>query len=214
MAELELRAELAKIAGIGFIRAKTLIDAGVKSVNDLKKPEIFNTLPDEAKLEVTYPVLRQIPWQFAHDFIENVPKHFMALGSYRRKKPLLSDIDLVTTVKMDRAAKDFENAAKAYEIVGKFVSGDTRTAYIVKFRDTYFKVDIFHTPKDQLPAAILHWTGSMLWNIRCRALAKRKGYLLNEKGLFKHGKAIPVKSEEDILQIIGINYKPPEERSK
>ncbi len=222
MESLQLQTDLAKIAGIGLKRAKELIDAGVTRVSDLRKPQYFDTLPDEAKLEVKYSVSHKLPWEFAHEFISLMPKHFMALGSYRRKKQTLGDVDLVTTVEMSRAVRDFENSAKStaktstktskYEIVGKFASGDTRTGYIVRYRGVYFKVDIFHAPKSQLPAATLHWTGSMLWNIRCRYIAKRKGYLLNEKGLFKDGKSIPVKSEEDILEIIGVKYLPPEER--
>ena len=134
-----------------------------------------------------------------------------ALGSYRRKQPIVHDIDLFTTGNLADADREFRNSA---DVLGKFADGDRRTAYIVRFEGKNIKVDIFRAPEDERAAAVLHWTGSVQWNIRCRAAAKRRGYKLNEKGLFtvRTGKRVNAPTEEDILKIIGVTWRPPEER--
>jgi DNA polymerase/3'-5' exonuclease PolX len=211
----ELIASLLKLPGIGIPRANKLIKMGLKSVKDLKREPYISELTDETKLYLKFDVMEEIPWEFADKFVKTIPEYFLVLGSYRRKRPIVHDIDLFTTKHLSEADRDFQNG-KGYKVVGKFVDGSVRIAYIVKFQSRYMKVDIFHAPEEELPAAILHWTGSVRWNIRCRFQAKRKGYLLNEKGLFdrKTNRRIPVKSEEEILEKIGIAWKPPEEREK
>lgn len=188
---------------------------GLKSIDDLKKKPFVDDLTPETHMHLRYQVMPEIPWDLADRFVKKVPKYFLALGSYRRKRPIVHDVDLFTTKDLTVADRDFR-AGSGYEVMDKFIDGDVRIAYIVKFEDKYIKVDIFHAPEDELPAAVLHWTGSVFWNVRCRFQAKRKGYLLNEKGLFdrKTGKRIPVKDEKEILSIIGITWKPPEEREK
>jgi DNA polymerase/3'-5' exonuclease PolX len=45
-----------------------------------------------------------------------------------------------------------------------------------------------------------------------RGIAKRKGYLLNQNGLFASGKLLKVKSEKEIFDFLKIGYVKPEFR--
>jgi DNA polymerase (family 10) len=45
-----------------------------------------------------------------------------------------------------------------------------------------------------------------------RHLAKEKGMMLNQKGLYKNGVLIPAKNEREIFRKLGMEYLPPEER--
>lgn len=45
-----------------------------------------------------------------------------------------------------------------------------------------------------------------------RHLAKEKGIMLNQTGLYKNGQIIPAKDERDIFRKIGMKYLPPDER--
>ena len=74
-------------------------------------------------------------------------------------------------------------------------------------------------PSDQYYCGLLYFTGSDMFNKDMRKVALEKGFTLNEYSLRKldekgnPGKAMSVKSEEDIFKYIDYPYKKPEERS-
>ena len=45
-----------------------------------------------------------------------------------------------------------------------------------------------------------------------RHLAKEKGMILNQNGLYKNGQMIPAKDERDIFRKLGMKYLPPGDR--
>ena len=53
----------------------------------------------------------------------------------------------------------------------------------------------------------MYFTGNREFNIRMRAIAKNKGYLLNQYGLFKKtGQRVPIRDERDIFKKLNITY--------
>lgn len=82
----------------------------------------------------------------------------------------------------------------------------------------FVRVDLFVAIGEALPFALYHHTGSKNYNIRTRALAKRKGWLLNQYGLFdrKTGKRLPgtsdFRTEKDITDFLGVTYRGPTDR--
>ncbi len=74
------------------------------------------------------------------------------------------------------------------------------------------QIDVLNVDKASFPAALLYFTGSYEFNVMMRGVAKNKGYLLNQHGLFKGRKRIPVASEEDIFRALGMAYRAPSER--
>ena len=69
-----------------------------------------------------------------------------------------------------------------------------------------------------LPAALLYFTGSGEFNKNMRTFALKKGYTINEYGIFKlnldktKGDMISVESEADIFKILNLEYIEPQNR--
>lgn len=205
------RTELIQFPGLGIKRANALYELGVKSIDDLRKPQIFKTLPFETQLNLKYPVNRKLPWEFVDRIAKLMPKDVMVLGSYRRHRPICSDVDLLTTRPLPAVLADIK---KKLDVIGEFASGDRRYAFIAKYGGKYFHVDLFNCSEEELPTAILHWTGSLLSNIALRTKAIKLGMLLNQYGLYKKGVRIPVSSEREVFEKLGVEYKDPRHREK
>lgn len=214
---------LAALDGLGMVSAKKLVEAGVRSMRDLKLKKYQKLLPYETLLAVEYPIDKELPYDYVHSLISSLPNYLVGVGSYRRKKAFLHDIDLLTTQSFDKIIKDLEALEKtsvdldrSFRLIGHYSSGPSKHSMIVKFNRRYVRVDIFKTTAAEKPYALLHYTGSKDFNIRIRAVAKRKGYKLNQKELVRvaTGEKIKLKTEAEILKFLGVTYKAPEYRSE
>jgi DNA polymerase (family 10) len=102
--------------------------------------------------------------------------------------------------------------------VSVYAKGPNKASAIITVSKKNYKLDIFHAEPDELPAAILYATGSKEFNVKMRALAKRRGFLLNQRGLFslntsgKSGKRVPLKTERDYFSALGLTYVSPDMR--
>lgn len=85
----------------------------------------------------------------------------------------------------------------------------------------YHRIDIKYYPAEQYPFAVLYFTGSANFNRAMRIQATRKGLQLGDHGAVPrtggkggHWKgAVPVCiTEEDIFELVGMEYRRPEER--
>ena len=136
-------------------------------------------------------------------------KQMEVAGSYRRKSKDVGDLDLLVCGKI--------NETKAEELLSiEFPNltwlgrGDTKLSFVIFPQD--LQVDIRIVPKESWGAALLYFTGSKSFNIEIRKQAIKKGYLLNEYGLYEKGKKIAGKTEKEIFQKLGIPYLEPEKR--
>ncbi|XP_020628500.1 DNA polymerase beta-like [Orbicella faveolata] len=81
------------------------------------------------------------------------------------------------------------------------------------------RIDIRLIPHDQFFCGILYFTGSDEFNRRMRQNALEKGFTINEYSIRPMGSTgvpgelIPVSSEREIFEIIGMDYKEPSERN-
>ncbi len=139
-------------------------------------------------------------------------KHFKRLevaGSLRRKKETIKDIDIVASSlpKNSQALMDyflqFENKA---QIINQ---GNTKSTIILK---SGIQADLRLVTDDEFPFLLHHSTGSKEHNTAMRSLAKMKNLKMNEYGLFRGTKKISCQSEEEIFQILGLQFIPPELR--
>jgi DNA polymerase (family 10) len=142
------------------------------------------------------------------------------VGSLRRERPLIKDIDVLIVV------DKFDNRIMSSILFSgikniKLVSMGTRkTSLIVSWKQKAIKVDIFIASKDELPFALFHLTGSKMYNIRIRRLAKRKGLKLNQYGIFNinTGKKAPrsksINTEKKLAKYLGVSYRLPRDREK
>jgi DNA polymerase (family X) len=97
-----------------------------------------------------------------------------------------------------------------YENVAEVLAhGGTRTTVVLR---SGLQVDIRAVPEESYGAALLYFTGSKAHNIALRSIAVRRGWKLNEYGLFSGKRRIAGSTEEEIYKKLGLAYIPPEMR--
>jgi len=87
------------------------------------------------------------------------------------------------------------------------------------------RLDILFVPWKERGAALIYFTGNDIFNRSLRLLASKKGMGLNQRGLFKdtmrgpgrvkltRGTLIASETEEEIFEILGVPWRPPEMRN-
>lgn len=215
---------------------------GNESLSDLRrilrKPEIFNDLSLATKTDLIYNPLRVIPRKIIQLINDEFHKYvlgpkFDVCGSFIRGKNTSGDIDLVLEInKWDYFNKNV-NKSKIIQIKEPFAKGSSKISTLIEvnlinypeFKNLiteyenkiYIKMDVFLSTLENYIFAKLFATGSGKFNIQMRYVAKHKGYLLNNNGLWKKIKNELIKihninNEKDIFIKLGIKYKEPHER--
>jgi DNA polymerase (family 10) len=134
-------------------------------------------------------------------------KQAVIAGSYRRQKETVGDLDILVTAKDGAAVID---RFVAYDEVGDIVSkGTTRSTVMLKSR---FQVDLRVVPEVSYGAALFYFTGSKAHNIELRKRAIRRGWKLNEYGLFEGDDRIAGKTEEEIYEKLALPFIVPQLR--
>ena len=145
-------------------------------------------------------------------------------GSYRRGKSEMGDIDIIIyNSKMQSVSKDLLKKIVDHLdkiIIANISLGTTKYSGLISLKTKTSKVrrlDIRIVPISSLPTTLFYFTGSKDFNTKIRLIAKKKGFLLNEYGLFKIKEnktkvKIPVKNEEDIFNKLDMKYVKPEDR--
>jgi hypothetical protein len=210
----ELYEELNLILGIGPTKATQLITLGLSKIEDLINPKWFKLLSREAKIMVTYKPCRKIPRSIIQK-IEPILTGFkrermIIVGSYRRRKKFSRDIDIVMTMNL-KTFDLYEKYIRRKYNIHVYSKGATKMSFLLQFDKIYYKVDIFRVTPTEILFMILYATGSSEFNIKMRRIAKHKGFILNQKGLFdkKTHKRIKVKSEKDLFNILNMTYTKP-----
>jgi DNA polymerase (family 10) len=131
----------------------------------------------------------------------------LVAGSVRRRKETIGDIDILAT--SSKPAKIMERFLALPEIAHVYSSGKTKT--MVKLRNG-IDADLRVIPKISFGAALNYFTGSKEHNIYLREEALKKGYKLNEYGLFRGKKLVASKTEGELYKAFGMDYIEPELR--
>jgi DNA polymerase (family 10) len=135
-------------------------------------------------------------------------KDALVAGSARRWRETVGDLDVLAL--SDKSAEVMELFTSLPEVASVVVKGQTKTTVWLKIG---VSADLRVIAPESFPAAVQYFTGSKDHNIGVRTIAVRKGYKLNEYGLFdRKDKPIAVKSEEGIYEKLGMQYMPPEMR--
>jgi len=134
-------------------------------------------------------------------------------GSFRRKKEVIGDLDITVL------CKD-EDQARA--CIARFCKGSKKVVRAGNIKATVlmtnpsigdYAADLFTTINPESWGALVEFaTGSKRHNIQMRARAKRKGFTLNEKGLWRGKKRIAGDTEESIYEALGTPYQIPANR--
>ncbi|UCH48461.1 MAG: DNA polymerase/3'-5' exonuclease PolX [Betaproteobacteria bacterium] len=134
-------------------------------------------------------------------------KDVVVAGSYRRRKETVGDLDILVTARKDSTVMDhFTGYDEVKEVVSK---GNTRSTVHLR---SGMQVDLRVVPQASYGAALHYFTGSKAHNIAVRKLGVKKGYKVNEYGVFRGNKRIAGKTEEEVYKKVGLPYIPAELR--
>jgi NAD-dependent DNA ligase/predicted flap endonuclease-1-like 5' DNA nuclease len=225
---------LGEIYGVGPKKAKDLVDAGISSILELRaKQELLNDI-QRVGLKYYEDILARIPraeidqykkiFETTFDKVKVPGSHFEIVGSYRRGAQESGDIDVIITSPDPRVFKSFVEDLKKSGVIlpdGILSFGPSKCLVIGKLVGAPFarRVDFLYTNQEEYPFAVLYFTGSKIFNTVMRGRALSLGYSLNEHGMYKmEGKkkgekvAHVFKSEKDIFDFLGMEYREPRDR--
>ncbi len=134
----------------------------------------------------------------------------MTLGSLRRKKQTVGDIDMGAVVHDMPKLKEFIKTIPFVKDV--LASGESLIRVII---DDNYQIDLKLSPAEAWGSFLQHFTGSKEHNIRLREIALKKGLSLSEHGIKikETGKTKTFKKEEDFYNFLGFDWIPPAERN-
>ena len=128
-------------------------------------------------------------------------------GSYRRCMETIGDIDIL--VSATEASSIMDHFVK-YDSVGEVIAkGSTKSSVRLK---NGIQVDLRLLAPDSFGAGLQYFTGSQAHNVALRMLAKKKGFKVNEYGVFKGDRRVAGTTEEEVYAVLGLPLIPPELR--
>jgi DNA polymerase (family 10) len=95
------------------------------------------------------------------------------------------------------------------EVVDVVSKGDTKSTVRLK---NGMQADIRVLSEENFGAALQYFTGGKDHNVALRRIAQEKGMKLSEYGLYKGEQQIGGRTEEDVYEILGLKWMPPELR--
>lgn len=137
-------------------------------------------------------------------------------GSVRRMKETIGDIDILVTSR--KPEKVMERFLVLPQVAHVYAHGKTKT--MVKLKNG-LDADLRVVGQSSYGAALNYFTGSKDHNVALRDIALKKGWKLNEYGLFRRKASsvkriawmqIAGKTEEDLYEKLGLRYIEPEMR--
>jgi len=224
-----LKSKLLKIKGIGSVRADQLIKDGLTDIKQLSTKKWLEKLPIETRTYLGMKPKSPIPRE---DILAIEPYltsirgfRTQIVGSFRREKAYSNDIDLMLVSKDTNALERFlkKLMKKLNGNVYPYSNGPDKLSVIINMndilgkKDCIYKIDVFRVPPEEYIPMLLYSTGSKEHNILMRRIAKQKGMLLNQKGLFRkvnngYKKISGLNTEESYFKVLGMVYKKPKDR--
>ncbi len=192
---------LLRVYGVGPVKARSLIDAGIMTIEALRT--------ESARNPKLLTAAQKLGLQYYEDTLERIPRAEMmehetvlrrafgaaglemqVVGSYRRGLASSGDIDCLVTGAGDKTVMQatfrsvVERLIADGYIVGVLARGDAKTlAYSTVGNGKARRLDLLLTAPAEYAYAVLYFTGSDLFNIAMRAWALERGYTMNEHGM-------------------------------
>ncbi|MEO8581037.1 MAG: helix-hairpin-helix domain-containing protein [Patescibacteria group bacterium] len=198
--------ELEKLAQAGKIR--TLEGFGEKSEQDII--EAIN-LSRHQEASYSYDKAFKIANELLKE-LKNCPQvdDALPLGSLRRKKARVRDIDLgISTTHFDQVKTFVKKIKNVKQILA---DGDNLIRVILQ---NNIQVDIKSSPPQRWGAFLQHFTGSKEHNIKLREFALKQDKSLSEHGIKlvdQDKKLVEFATEEEFYKYLGLQWIPPEKR--
>jgi DNA ligase (NAD+) len=227
------------IYGVGPKKAEDLVKSGVKTIAELRvrQDELLNSI-QKIGLHYYEDLLQRIPRaeiqkyeeQFINIFYKNEEKEkkddnddkFEIVGSFRRGAANSGDIDIIITGESGDMYNQFIDELREQKIITHILSrGPSKTLVIAQLPGLVpRRVDFLYAPPNEFAFALLYFTGSKFFNTVMRQKALDQGYTFNEHGIYhltpdkKKGKQVAkeFRTEKDIFDFLGLQYKSPLDR--
>jgi DNA polymerase (family X) len=174
----------------------------------LKKIQFFKKSGGRRLIGEVYPLVRRIEERLSGN---TGVKQAVAVGSFRRMKETIGDIDYLVSVISQKDGNNiidyFVNMPEVKEIIGR---GSSKA--FVKLNNG-IDADLLVVPEESFGAAMQYFTGSKEHGVAMRKIAISKGLRLNEWGVFdKQNHRVAGATEEDVYRVLGLEWIPPEMR--
>lgn len=230
---IKLFKEMSRIQGFSRQYVLNLLKTlNITSLDDIKKlyqaGKLKLTDTQKKGLEYSTDLLQRIPREEIKKVSEIIKReakkldpdiHVETVGSYRRGKTSSKDIDLLImkprAKKLNGFLKDFvDHLKKAGIIEVTFSSGKRKFNGMVKTKYSPYarSIDLMYIIPPEYPTALVSYTGSNVFNIRQRGIAKDLKMKLSDQGLFKNGKRVSLKTEKDLFKALKMPYLEPHQR--
>lgn len=232
-----------KVWGAGPATAQSWFKQGFRTLEDLKTKANL-TKQQKIGLKHFNDIQVRMPREEVEKIAAVVEKtalsiearlHVELCGSYRRGKTSCGDVDILIT-RPDNIFTDVLSCLTAQLKESGFITDDLVNLEVNRNQKKYLgvcrlpgenqkhrRLDIFLVPQSEYATALMHYTGSALFNRSIRLLATHKGMSLSEHcllaGVVRKGRDVlndgyfmPTPTEESIFRLLEIEYRPPEER--
>ncbi len=193
--EAAKKGELEKVEGF----SKKIEENTLRSIGFLKKEH------GRFILGFVMPTVREIVEKLKK--VDGVEKAEFA-GSIRRMQETVGDLDILVISKKPSKVMEFFVSMPEVEAVSS--KGKTKSSVRLKIG---MDADLRVLPPESFGAALQYFTGDKYHNIQLREIAVKKGYKLNEYGLYKGEKLVAGETEEEIYEKLGFEWIPPEIRT-
>lgn len=216
-----------RLRGIGPKKTKLFLDElGIDSIVKLKDAAIrgiLRELPgmgEKSEADVLLAIeshgrlTARMPMYQALSIAEGILEYLKAnkkvkkaefAGSLRRRLETIGDIDVLAC----GPVSIIDYFCKMPDVEHVEAKGDTKASVVL---ESGIHVDLRVVEPESFGAALYYFTGSKAHNIATRKIAQKKGFKINEYGIFKGKKKIAGKTEEEIFKKIGLPYIIPEMR--
>lgn len=178
---------------------------GAKTVENIRRGlSMYEASKERMPLGRALPIAEEIVAQIAA--LPGTSRVVIA-GSARRMKETVGDIDILT-IAGDGAAtiNAFVHFPQVKEVLA---AGDTKGSVVLH---NGLQVDLRVVPAESYGAALHYFTGSKAHNIKIRTIARERGLKINEYGIFRGEERIAGEEEDDVFEVLGMQWIPPEMR--
>jgi len=186
-------------------KIETLPGMGKKTVENIRRGLVmYEASKERMPLGRALPIAEEIARQI--DALPGTARVIIA-GSARRMKETVGDIDILTIAENGEATiRAFVHFPQVKDILA---AGDTKGSVVLH---NGLQVDLRVVPPESYGAALHYFTGSRAHNIKIRTLARERGLKVNEYGIFRGEERIAGEEENDVFEVLGMTWIPPEMR--
>ena len=185
-----------------------LYGMGEKKVENIKKGiDIYEHAQERIPIAEALTIVEAVI-----DYLKQSPgiKRISPAGSLRRMRETVGDIDILATG--DDGAAIIEYFTHYPGVTRVLAAGSTKGSILVEAESGERQVDLRIVPEDSYGAALQYFTGSKAHNIKLRSLAKERGLKISEYGVFRGEEKIAGRTEEEVYEVLGLPFIPPEMR--